>query len=393
MVAEWTWLILSGALGVLVVPGTLYLLLLTLAGLCRPVRAEAESPFMGRFAIIIPAHDEAAGIARTVDNLLAIARADGAADVYVIADNCSDDTAVIARARGAQVLERNDLSRQGKGYALDHAFRALATEGFAAFVVIDADTLADDNLLEVLRLHFSSGASVVQTRYLALNGGIAKVADLALCAFNVLRPRGRHVLGWSSGILGNGFALRLEVIRQVPYTATSLVEDLEYHLCLIEHGFRVHFADETSVRGEMPLAVSGQKTQRSRWEGGRMRMLLEHGGKLARRVCAGQAVYLEPLLDLLLLPLAYHSILLLVLLILPVPLARLLGMIGLAVLVLHVIAAAHVGGLSGRQLTCVLLKVPRFILWKLTVVASIIRSSRATTRWVRTERDAAHEET
>ncbi len=143
MVAEWTWPILTVALGVLVVPGTLYLLLLTLAGLCRPVRADAENSFTGRLAIIIPAHDEAAGIARTVDNLLAIARADGAADVYVIADNCSDDTAVIARAHGAQVLERNDLSRRGKGYALDYAFMALATKGFAAFVVSARRTQVD----------------------------------------------------------------------------------------------------------------------------------------------------------------------------------------------------------------------------------------------------------
>lgn len=382
---------LTLVLMLLVVPGSLYLLLLSLAGLRRVALPADLVPEAGRLAIIVPAHNEAAGVARTIDNLCAIASQDGDAVVCVIADNCSDETAAIARAHGARVLERHNLEKRGKGYALDFAFTALAGEGFLGYVVIDADTLAEGNLLTVIRRHFAAGAQVVQTRYTVLNGEQSprtRLAELALCAFNVLRPRGRHALGWSAGIFGNGFALRRAVLERVPYTATSVVEDLEYHLRLIDNDLRVHFADETVVRGDMPVAGAGQKTQRARWEGGRLRMLLEHGGPLFRRALSGEPRFLEPLLDLLLLPLAYHTLLLLALLVLPVPLARLTGLAGLAILGVHVLIAARVGGLAWGQLAEIVAYLPKYLLWKLVMLRSTVRAAKTSTRWVRTDRDS-----
>jgi cellulose synthase/poly-beta-1,6-N-acetylglucosamine synthase-like glycosyltransferase len=383
-------LLLMFALVALVLPGTLYLLLLSLAGL-RTVRLPAGLvPATGRLAIIVPAHNESAGIARTVDNLLAIAQQDGDAIVCVIADNCTDATAEIARAHGALVLERQNLEQRGKGYALDFAFNTLANEGFLGYLVIDADTLAETNLLSVIRAHFAAGAQVVQTRYTVLNAGESartRLAELALCAFNCLRPRGRHALGCSAGILGNGFALHREVLERVPYSATSVVEDLEYHLRLIEADIRVHFADETVVRGDMPVAGEGQKTQRARWEGGRLRMLLDHAPSLFKRVFSGQLRFLEPLLDLLLLPIAYHSLLLLILLFLPFSLAWMLSLSGLVIVALHVLIAARVGGLSWGQLASILIHIPKYLFWKLAMLRSILSASKTSTRWVRTDRD------
>jgi cellulose synthase/poly-beta-1,6-N-acetylglucosamine synthase-like glycosyltransferase len=377
-------------LALLVVPGSLYLLLLSLAGLRRVALPSDLVPEAGRLAIIVPAHNEAAGIARTVDNLCAITGQDGDAIVCVIADNCSDDTAAIARAHGARVLERHNLEQRGKGYALDFAFTTLAGEGFLGYVVIDADTLAEANLLAVIRRHFAAGAQVVQTRYTVLNATQSprtRLAELALCAFNCLRPRGRHALGWSAGIFGNGFALRRAVLERVPYSATSVVEDLEYHLRLIESGVRVRFADETVVRGDMPVAGAGQKTQRARWEGGRLRMFLDHGGPLLMRALRGEGRFLEPLLDLLLLPLAYHTVLLLALLALPLPLARLIGLAGLTILALHVVIAARVAGLAWGQLAEIFVYLPKYLWWKIVMLRSTVRASKTSTRWVRTDRD------
>lgn len=370
------WIALTLTLVLATLPGTLYLAVLTLAGLRRVVPPADQRPL--------------AGIARTVDNLVAIARADGATAVCVVADNCSDDTAAIARAQGARVLERHNLEQRGKGYALDHAFGQLAGEGFVAYVVIDADTLAEANLLAVLRRHLCAGAMAVQTRYTVLNAEQSprtRLAELALCAFNALRPRGRHALGWSAGILGNGFALTAQALQQVPYRATSVVEDLEYHLRLIEQGLRVHFADETTVRGDMPVADSGQATQRARWEGGRLRMLRDHGASLLRRGLSGQWRFFEPLLDLLLLPLAYHTVLLLALLLVPLSWARGLGLAGLAVLLLHVLVAAGVGGLGARRLWLALWAVPEYLWWKLRMLRSTVRTSQACAEWERTHRD------
>jgi 1,2-diacylglycerol 3-beta-glucosyltransferase len=144
------------------------------------------------------------------DNLLAIAHQDGDAVVCVIADNCSDTTAEIAREHGARVLERHNPEQRGKGYALDFAFKSLAPEGFLGYLVIDADTLAETNLLSVIRTHFAAGAQGVQTRYTVLNAEASartRLAELALCAFNCLRPRGRHALGYFGGAAGQWLCL------------------------------------------------------------------------------------------------------------------------------------------------------------------------------------------
>ena len=378
-------------------PGTLYLLILSVAGSRKPSVSQrrvtgpaAAGLEREPMAIVVPAHNESDGIARTLKNLLAIARSDGATRVVVIADNCTDDTAAIAHSLGARVIERQDDIRRGKGYALDHAFRMLATEGFGAYVVIDADSVADANLIESLREHFARGAVAVQARYTVLNAERSprtRLAELALCAINCLRPRGRHALGLSAGILGNGFALRRSVLERVPYTATSVVEDVEYHLRLIESGIRVHFADETTVRGEMPVNDAGRKTQRARWEGGRLRLLMANGIRLGARVGAGNLRLAEPLFDLLLLPLGYHALLLLSLLAMPFGWARVVGAAGILVLGGHVIVAARIGRLSARGLASALAHLPAYLVWKVAMIGATLSTSRASTRWIRTDRE------
>jgi len=382
-------------------PGTIYLLVLSIAGVRSIAAPRSPTPDESDsgvekppIAIVVPAHNEASGIARTLENLCHIARCDGAASVVVIADNCTDDTAQIARLLGARVLERQDESRRGKGYALDFAFRTLGGENYSGYVVIDADSVADANLLDAIRSRFAAGALAVQTRYTVLNADQSartQLAELALCAFNCLRPRGRHALGLSAGILGNGFALRQSALERVPYCATSVVEDLEYHLKLVEQGIRVHFADETTVRGDMPTAGAGQATQRSRWEGGRLRMLLDHGGPLARRALGGQGRFIEPLLDLLLLPLAYHALLLMCLLLFPMIWSRVFGVFGLLVLAGHVVAAARVGALSSESLWKTFAHLPSYIVWKLAMLHATVRASNTSTRWVRTDRETSRQ--
>lgn len=383
------WNLLAFFPALLVLPGVIYLLVLTIAGSRSPRTARAAEGWPGRIAIIVPAHNEAGGMTRTVENLCALARDDGAAEVIVVADNCTDETAAVAREGGARVLERENPALRGKGYALDFAFSTLAPEHFDAYLVIDADTLAESTLLAVIRQHFAQGVEAMQVCYGVLNvdeSARNRMANLALTAFNRLRPRGRARLGWSAGILGNGFVLQRGVIERVPYSATSVVEDLEYHLRLIEAGVHVDFSDETMVRGEMPVGAGGQKSQRARWEGGRLRMLVEHGPLLLGRVLRGQFRFLEPLLDLWLLPLAYHALLLVTLLFWPLAWARVLGGSGLLILVLHVMAAGRVGGLSFREFLAVLLQIPGYVLWKIGVLWSTLRTSRQSARWVRTAR-------
>jgi cellulose synthase/poly-beta-1,6-N-acetylglucosamine synthase-like glycosyltransferase len=386
MMAHW---MAGGALllALLTLPGTLTLLLLTLAGLLPQRRPAAAAP--GRIALLVPAHDEAAGIGRTLANLRAEARRDGHCSVLVVADNCSDATAAVARRCGARVLERHAPQQRGKGYALDYAFRLLLAEDFAFFIVVDADSVVADGFLAAMRRGFGGGAAALQARYTVLNGGRdwrTALMEVALCGFNVLRPRGRHRLGLSAGLLGNGFGLRRAVLERVPYGASSVVEDLEYHLALVWHGLPVAFVDQALVRAEMPGAGAGARSQRARWEGGRLRLLRSHAPGLLRDVLSGRLRALEPLSDLLLAPLSWQLLALCALLVLAQGWTLALALAGLLTVLLHVLAAAWVGRLAPRQLL-VLAMVPVYLLWKLRLLPAILAASARRHAWVRTRRD------
>ena len=206
--------VLSIMLILLVLPGTVYLGLMTFYGSRKQVFPYSR-PMSGRLAIVVPAHNEVAGIARTLKNLLALAAADEDTVVVVVADNCTDHTAQIAAVCGARVLVRQNDALRGKGYALDFAFQALMKENFTAFVVVDADSKASPNFIPVLRQHFGRGALAVQVRYTVLNAEAStrtRLSALALLAFNVLRPRARHTLGVSAGIFGITMAFSIRKV-------------------------------------------------------------------------------------------------------------------------------------------------------------------------------------
>jgi cellulose synthase/poly-beta-1,6-N-acetylglucosamine synthase-like glycosyltransferase len=306
----------------------------------------------------------------------------------VIADNCTDDTQEVALGAGARVIARTDETRRGKGFALQYGFDRLIAEDFDAILVVDADTIVAANLLvEVVRL-LDGGADGVQTRYGVLNPGASirtRLMNTALMAFNVLRPRGRERLGLSVGILGNGFALTSATLAAVPYDAHSVVEDLEYGLRIVESGRRIAFAGGTTVRGMMPSGGSGVETQRARWEGGRFRMIAQNAPKLASRVLQGRLELAEPLLELLLLPLAFHAMLLAATVAVPFEPARIFALFGFMLLGFHICAGIVVGGGGWRDFAA-LLAAPAYILWKLTMLTKILKSASLETPWMRTER-------
>jgi hypothetical protein len=137
----------------------------------------------------------------------------------------------------------------------------------------------------------------------------------------------------------------------------------------------------------MPVRGKGVETQRSRWEGGRLRMLFEKSPGLIRSVMAGQFTMLEPLLELLLLPLAFHVALLIVAISAPLPVVRYIGLGGAAVVLLHLVAAIIIGGGSWRDVGT-LAAAPFYVLWKLMLIPSLLRNARSNNDWVRTNRNA-----
>jgi cellulose synthase/poly-beta-1,6-N-acetylglucosamine synthase-like glycosyltransferase len=380
-------------LALITTPGTIELLILTLWGLAPRKSGVAKQlsnlhPF--RMAIVAPAHNEAAGIERSVRSLLACEPVEGGYSVVVVADNCTDDTAALARKAGARVLVRQDDERRGKGYALDFAFDVLLAEGVDAVIIVDADTIVEPHFVTEFERLFRAGAEAVQCRYLVNNVQDSirtRLMNIALSAFNVLRPRGRDRLGVSAGLFGNGFGLSARTLLRVPYTAVSVVEDLEYHLRLVRAGIRVVFADAVTVKADMPTGGAGARTQRARWEGGRFRMAMNSVPTLVKDVLHGRLRMIEPLLDLLLPPLAFYLLLVLATLAIPYTPTRIYAICALGVTAFHVAAAIYVGGGGVRELTA-LAAAPFYVLWKAMLIPQLLRTARKDAAWVRTERSA-----
>ncbi|MGB5082055.1 MAG: glycosyltransferase family 2 protein [Burkholderiales bacterium] len=373
---------------------SLYLLLFTL--LSRAPPASLRSSRRLTFDVIVPAHDEAAAIESVVASLR---RLDWPADgfrVLVIADNCTDVTAALARAAGAEVLERHDTTRRGKGHALDFAFQASQARGWAeAVVVVDADTEVSANLLEAFAARIESGAKAIQAHYGVLNSRDSwrtRLMTIAMASFHRVRSRARERLQLSCGIRGNGWCITHRLLRQVPYRAFSLAEDIEYGIDLGLAGYRVHYADEAQVAAMMVPGEPAARSQRRRWEDGRLRLIRSRTLPLLQAAKgSGGWVCLDLALDLLVLPLSYVAI----------NVAALIVLAGVALLwepsmeswlwlglgcgmslLLYVLRGWQLSGVGMRGLVD-LARAPFFVLWKVLLMLRAHDSA----EWVRTKRE------
>jgi cellulose synthase/poly-beta-1,6-N-acetylglucosamine synthase-like glycosyltransferase len=383
-------LFVSVSLVVLTLPLLVELLVLSVAALLPERRSKDKYPKADQIPItvLIPAHDEETLIGRCIRSVLA--GATPATEILVVAHNCTDSTATEAEAAGAKVIVLNDPAQKGKGSALSYGFTA-ALAGYAeAVLVIDADSVIDAGLIAQVQKKLQAGAQALQCRYEVHNSQDNRRTELmalAFCGFNVIRPCGRARLGLSAGIVGNGFALHRQVLTRIRYDAHSVVEDLEYHLALVRAGILVEFIDSAAVRAEMPVTTKVARTQRARWEGGRMRIMQRWAPELLAGVVRGRLRQIEPLLDLLALPIASEVILLLVSACLPVLWLRLYCLAAFAVLLLH-ITAATMKGPGFRTAMKALSIVPFYVVWKLWIIPEIWRTSRLNAAWVRTQRES-----
>jgi cellulose synthase/poly-beta-1,6-N-acetylglucosamine synthase-like glycosyltransferase len=260
--------------------------------------------------IIVPAHNEGPSIASTVDSLREVDYPKDCFRIVVIADNCTDDTAERAEAAGAKVLVRKNAELRGKGYALAHAFEWSAADGFAeAVVVVDADTKVSSNLLRAFAARFERGALAAQAEYGVSNPEASwrtRLMVIALSLFHTLRSLARERLGVSAGLRGNGMAFKHELLAKVPHDAFSVVEDLEYGIRLGYQGFRVHYAAEAHVYGEMVSSEKASRSQRQRWEGGRLAIARQHGpGLIGKGLARRSGLLLDLAMDVLVPPLTY----------------------------------------------------------------------------------------
>jgi cellulose synthase/poly-beta-1,6-N-acetylglucosamine synthase-like glycosyltransferase len=382
------WDVITFLLIALTLPGTVELAFLTFgAWLFRAQPVSTASRAFSRIAVLVPAHNESLSIALCLRSLQACDPPAAALAIVVIADNCTDDTAAVAAGAGARVLERDDPDRRGKGYALDFAFRCLLAEGVEAFVVVDADSSVDRNFVRAFEARFAAGAEALQCIYRAPEGvadAKTRLRSILWFAFNVVRPSAREFWRLSVGILGNGFGMTRETLARVPYDVSSITEDLDYHLRLLDAGIRVEFLADTTVRSALPSGESAAGTQRARWEGGRIAAIREWTPRLLSSLLRGHRWALEPLLELWLLPLSYHVLLLVPLMFLPNALGRGYALAALLLVCVHAISAVRLGG-RWRDLL-VFSQVPVYLFWKLRMLPEILAKAGKNATWVRTDR-------
>jgi cellulose synthase/poly-beta-1,6-N-acetylglucosamine synthase-like glycosyltransferase len=286
-----------------------YLAVLTLFSQRQPLRAPTSRAQLPFFDVVIPAHDEEAQVARAVQSVLGVDYPRGRFRVLVVADNCSDATATHALRAGAFVLRREDAVRRGKGHALAFAFDRILADGRAdAVVIVDADTRVSPLLLRAFAARLQAGAVAMQGDYRVRNPAASwrtRLMVVALATFHGLRSIARERLGLSCGLRGNGMALSSSVLREVPYDAFSVVEDVEHGIHLAEAGHRVAYVPEAIVWGEMATSGSAAESQRNRWEAGRKMLAQLHAWRLIRRgVATRSKVVIDLGVDLAVPPLA-----------------------------------------------------------------------------------------
>jgi len=389
-----------------VVPVGYLLFLMIAAAFYRQKRSTKAEPAPFNYLILIPAHDEALTLPAVLPSILALRSGKGSRQprVVVVADNCTDNTADLARTAGAEVLERFNPTLGGKGYALEWAISQLmekyGPDRFSALVILDADTVPDKNFLEEIDRVMLNGAVVAQGRYGILNQAEASwrthLLSTAFLIYNHVRPLGRAALGLSDGLRGNGMAFRRDILERFPWQAYGLVEDIEYANRLVKAGLKVTYAPAALIYGQGASSRKQATVQRMRWEGGRFRQVRADVPSLLRvAVTRPSFSAFDRALDLLIPPLALLALLLGGLTVLDVILWLLLGgawltatVVGWLVLILGLLIFV-IGGLAvaraPKAAWMALVFAPFYILWKMQIYIRML-VFKAPKQWVRTPR-------
>jgi cellulose synthase/poly-beta-1,6-N-acetylglucosamine synthase-like glycosyltransferase len=262
---------------ILLVPTLVFSLEVAAACLLREGRVEvAHSPTEASVAILIPAHNEGAGIGSTLDDLKRQLRTGDR--LVVVADNCSDETAAVAAGSGAEVSIRNDLAKVGKGYALDWGIKHLAAAPPDIVIVIDADCRVSDGTIKNLVQACSASGHATQALYLmaAAPGSSVnqQVAEFAWRVKNLVRPLGLHKLKLPCQLMGTGMAFPWKIIESANLSSCFIVEDMKLGLELAAQGHGPQFCPSAIITSTFPTSDRGSRAQRQRWEQGHISLIL-----------------------------------------------------------------------------------------------------------------------
>ncbi|MGG7144345.1 glycosyltransferase family 2 protein [Clostridium nigeriense] len=247
----------------------MYYFILAFFGLRRKPEKKNYKPTK-KFAMIVAAHNEEVVIGKLIESMLNQNYPRELFDIFVIADNCTDNTAKIARKYGVYVYERFNKEQKGKGYALEWMFDKIFNmqKKYDAVAIFDADNLVSKNWCKEINSKMLDGYKVVQGYIDSKNPNdswIAASYSIAFWTQNRMYQLARANVGLSNQIGGTGFAIDIDILKEFGWGATCLTEDLEFSCKLILNGEKVGWAHDAIIYDEKPLTLKQSWVQRRRW--------------------------------------------------------------------------------------------------------------------------------
>lgn len=272
---------------------TIYWLYQLMVSVCSLVKLK-DKPIIeeknNRFMAIIPAHNEEIVVGNLIASLKKQNYPKELFDIYVIADNCTDNTAKVAKEAGAIVYERFDEEHKTKGYALDWFLKQKIEENaeYDAFCIFDADNIVDVNFIKNMNKKLCQGEEVVQG-YRDIKNPTDSWVSAGYAIFywtmNRFYHLARYNLGLSPLINGTGFMVKFDLIKPTNgFDTITLTEDIEFSLKTIISGKKLGWATDAIVYDEQPVGFKQSWSQRSRWTVGHIQCLKEYTKPLAAAV-------------------------------------------------------------------------------------------------------------
>ncbi|NMC57202.1 MAG: glycosyltransferase family 2 protein [Eubacteriaceae bacterium] len=248
---------------------SLYFIILAFFGIYKRKTKKIYEPEKS-FALLVAAHNEEAVIANIIESLNMLDYPKELYDIFIIADNCNDKTASIARKLKVKVFERFNTSKVGKGYALEWMFDKIFNmeKKYDAVAIFDADNIISKNFLTEMNNKMMEGYKVVQGYLDSKNPSdswITQSYSISFWTANRIFQLARNNIGLTNQLGGTGFIVETDILKKIGWGATCLTEDLEFTCKLVLNGYKVGWAHDAVVYDEKPLTLKQSWNQRKRW--------------------------------------------------------------------------------------------------------------------------------